>query len=125
MVRTSLCGLVLAATLAAAPPVPLIFDTDMGNDIDDALALAVIHAFQSRGEVNLLAVTITKDNRWSAPFIDLVNHFYGRSNIPIGMVRNGKTAEDAPYTQIPSERKTTDGKPLYPRRIQSGAEVAE
>ncbi|MGE0610267.1 MAG: nucleoside hydrolase, partial [Pirellulales bacterium] len=31
-------------------PVRLIFDTDMGNDIDDALALGVIHALQSRGE---------------------------------------------------------------------------
>ena len=46
--------LVLAAILAltaaapAATPVPLIFDTDMGNDVDDALALAMLHAFESR-----------------------------------------------------------------------------
>ena len=54
-------------------PVSLIFDTDMGNDIDDALALGVIHALQSRGECRLLAVTVSKDNTYSAPFIDLVN----------------------------------------------------
>ena len=33
-----------------APPVPLIYDTDIGNDVDDALALGVIHALESRGE---------------------------------------------------------------------------
>ena len=29
---------------------PVIFDTDMGNDIDDALALAMLHALSDRGE---------------------------------------------------------------------------
>ena len=55
--------------------VKLIFDTDMGNDIDDALALGVIHALQSRGECELLAVTLSKDNDFAAPFCDLVNTF--------------------------------------------------
>src|SRR5213079_580140 len=47
--------------------VRLIFDTDMGNDIDDALALGVIHALESRGECRLLAVTLSKDNDFAAP----------------------------------------------------------
>jgi inosine-uridine nucleoside N-ribohydrolase len=42
--------------------VRIVFDTDMGNDIDDAVALAVLHALESRGEAKLLAVTLTKDN---------------------------------------------------------------
>ncbi|MBI4904626.1 MAG: nucleoside hydrolase [Acidobacteria bacterium] len=125
MVRSLACFCTLTLALSAAPPVPLIFDTDMGNDIDDALALAVIHALESRGEAKLLAVTITKDNRWSGPFVDLVNHFYGRGNIPIGMVKNGKTPQDAPYTKVPSERKAADGKLLYPRRMMDGAEAPE
>ena len=41
---------------------PLIFDTDIGNDVDDVLALGMIHALESRGECELLAVTITKDH---------------------------------------------------------------
>ena len=44
----------------AAEPVRVIFDTDMGNDIDDAVALAMLHSFVSRGEAELLAVTVTK-----------------------------------------------------------------
>jgi inosine-uridine nucleoside N-ribohydrolase len=88
-----------------AQPVPIVFDTDMGNDIDDALALAVIHSLETRGEAKLIAVTITKDNRWAAAFVKHVNQFYGRPNIPIGLVRNGKTPEDSPYIMIPSVRK--------------------
>jgi hypothetical protein len=38
---------------ATAQAIPVIFDTDMGNDIDDALALAMLHAFESRGEVRI------------------------------------------------------------------------
>src|ERR1043166_6208091 len=79
----------LATALFAAQPVPVIFDTDIGNDVDDALALAVLHSLESRREAKLLAVTITKDNRFAAPYIDLVNTFYGRPEIPIGVVHNG------------------------------------
>ena len=69
---------------AADGPVRMIFDTDMGNDVDDALALAVIHELADRSEVELLAVTLSKDNPWAAPYIDAVNTFYGRPDVPIG-----------------------------------------
>src|SRR5713226_6464550 len=69
----------------AAEPVRVIFDTDMGNDIDDALALAMLHALESRGEAKLLAVTLTKDNPWAAAYVDLVDTFYRRGGIPIGV----------------------------------------
>lgn len=91
-------------TLSAAEPVRIIFDTDMGNDVDDALALAELHAFESRGEAKLLAVTITKDNRWAPVFVDVLNTFYGRPDIPIGMVKNGKTPQDGNYTRQVSAR---------------------
>jgi inosine-uridine nucleoside N-ribohydrolase len=111
--------------VSSAEPVRIIFDTDMGNDIDDALALSVLHALESRGESRLLAVTLTKDNRWAAPFVDLVNHFYGRGAIPVGVVRNGPTPEDSPMIRVPAERKDAHGLLLYPRRIRSGEEAPE
>jgi purine nucleosidase len=115
-------ALLLAATLMrAAEPVRLIFDTDMGNDVDDALALAMIHAFQSRGEATLLAATLTKDNKFAAPFVDLVNTFYGRPSIPIGAVKGGKTPEDSPMIRIPAERRTPSGAYVYPHRLTDGA----
>ena len=32
---------------AATQPQSIIFDTDMGNDVDDALALAMLHRFKN------------------------------------------------------------------------------
>ena len=43
-------------------PVKLIFDTDIGGDIDDAFALALIHRFADRGQCELLGVTLTTAN---------------------------------------------------------------
>lgn len=106
----------------AGEPVKLIFDTDMGNDIDDALALGVIHALQSRGECELLCVTSTKDNAFSAPYCDLVNTFYRRGGIPVGAVKNGKTPEESKYIQVPVEAKD-EGKDRYPRTQESYAEA--
>ena len=106
-------------------PVNVIFDTDMGNDVDDALALAMLHAFQDRREVKLLAITVTKDNKWAAPYVDLVDTFYGHAGIPIGTVRNGKTPESNPMIQVPSERRHSDGAFVYPHQITDGAAAPE
>lgn len=115
----------LAAAGAWAQAVPVIFDTDMGNDVDDALALAMLHALESRGECRLLGVTLTKDNPWAAVYVDLVNTFYGRGQIPVGMVKGGVTPESSPMIQAPAERRRADGSLVYPRRLASGAEAVE
>ena len=107
-----------------AGPVSLIFDTDMGNDVDDAMALAIIHAFQSRGECRLLAVTVTKDNRHAARFVDLFNTFYGRGNIPIGVVRQGVTPEDGKYVRQVTTAED-DGRPRYPHDLVDGRKAPD
>lgn len=109
----------------AAEPVRLIFDTDMGNDIDDALALAMIHALESRGEAKLLAVTLTKDNPWAVCYVDVVNTFYGRGDIPIGRVRDGKTPKDSDMIRLPCERRRLDGSPIYPRQWNEKRQAPE
>ena len=87
-----LCG-ALAFAAPPRPAVPVIFDTDIGNDVDDCLALAILHAFASRGEIRLAAVTITKDNPWAARLASAIDIFYGRSNVPIGVVHDGQTKD--------------------------------
>ena len=109
----------------SAEPVRLILDTDIGNDVDDALAIALIHALENRGEVQLLAVTITKDNRDAAPFVDLLNTFYGRPDIPIGVVERGKTPQDAPMLKVPLEHRDDRGSLLYPHRLKDGRDAPE
>jgi inosine-uridine nucleoside N-ribohydrolase len=110
---------------AAWAQTPVVFDTDIGNDVDDALALAMLHALESRGECRLIAVTITKDNPWAAPYVDLVNTFYGRAQILVGMVHKGVTPEDSKMIRVPSTRRRADGALVYPRRLGSGADAPE
>jgi inosine-uridine nucleoside N-ribohydrolase len=119
---------VLAAMLLVPPlhaaPVKLVFDTDMGNDIDDAMALVMIHALERRGACELLAVTSTKDHPKSAPFIDAINTFCGRPGVPIGAVRNGATPELGKYLGL-IDQTDAAGKPLYPHQLQSGLDAPE
>jgi inosine-uridine nucleoside N-ribohydrolase len=109
----------------AAEPVRLIFDTDMGNDIDDALALALIHALQDRGECELLAVTVSKENAYAASYVDAVNTYYGRPDIPIGRVEEGMTPEPGKYVKAVVETKNKDGKPRYPFDLGPDSQTPE
>ena len=91
--------LLFVAAAAAAGLVPVIYDTDMGNDIDDALALAMLHALEARGEIRLRAVTVTKSNVWAARYVSAVNRFYGRGDLPVGLVRGGVTPDEGNYVR--------------------------
>jgi len=127
MIELLLCGLLSLGVIEDKPQAPaparLIYDTDMGNDVDDALALGIIHALQDRGECELLAVTITKDHPQSAPFVDAVNTFYGRPDIPIGMVKGGVTKQDSHFTPIANHM---DGDTLkYPHDVKSGDDTPD
>ncbi len=127
--RSFLCAAVyltgaLSLVAAAEPsgnerPVPLIFDTDLGNDCDDVLAMGVIHALQSRGECELLAVTITKDNELAAAFADVVNTFYRRGDIPIGVCHSGVTPDKGKYNVLAEQSAS------HPHDLKSGQDAPD
>lgn len=98
-ILAALLTTVLVAPAQAATPLHVIFDTDMGNDVDDALALAMLHALATRGELKLLAVTVSKGTPWAVEYVRLVDEYYGRSAIPVGFVHDGKTPEDGLYVK--------------------------
>lgn len=75
---------VAEAVSSGRSPVNVVYDTDIEYDVDDTLGLAVAHALQARGEINIAAVTITGDTKLGPPFVDLINRFYGHPAIPIG-----------------------------------------
>jgi inosine-uridine nucleoside N-ribohydrolase len=108
----------------AAAPVKLIFDTDMGNDVDDVMALCMIHNLQKRGACELLAVTVTKDHPQAAAFVDAVNTFYGYPDVPVGVVRNGATPEPGKFNLLADERNA-DGSFRYPHDLKSGLDAPE
>jgi inosine-uridine nucleoside N-ribohydrolase len=74
---------------AETSPVPVIFDTDMGNDVDDSLALAMLHGYDALGLIDLLAVTINYDDPLVAGYVDAVNTYHGAGDTPIGAITNG------------------------------------
>lgn len=112
-----------SAFLCAAEPVRLIFDTDIGNDVDDVLALGMIHSLQSRGACRLLGVTITKDSELAGPFVDAINTFYLRGDTPIAVVRPGKTPEPGKFLPMASEKVT--GTLRYPHDLLSSKDAPE
>jgi len=76
------------ARVPAAEPPRIVFDTDITGDVDDVLALAMCHTLADRGACTLLGVTVSKDNPRTAAFVDAVNTFYGRPDLPVGVTRD-------------------------------------
>jgi inosine-uridine nucleoside N-ribohydrolase len=114
------CTLPMAALAAGAPaskhePVKIIFDTDIGNDVDDAMALGVLHALQTRGECELLAVTLTKSHPLTGPFVDAVNTFYGRGQIPVGVRRAPEKGGESKFLKLATVRD--NGQLRYPHDL--------
>lgn len=118
VILCALCG------LSHAAPVKLIFDTDMGNDVDDLMALCMIHNLQKRGACELLAVTVTKDHPQAAAFVDAVNTLYGYPDTPIGVVRDGAAKEAGKFNLLADE-KYADGSFRYPHDLKSGVDAPE
>ncbi len=65
-------------------PVRVIFDTDMLTDFDDVGALACLHALADRGECEILATVSSTRGNASVGAIEVINHFYGRGDLPVG-----------------------------------------
>ena len=75
-------------------PVKVIFDTDMGNDIDDALALDMLYKYADEGRITLLRITSNKEEHpASVEYIDILNTFYGYPDIPVGRIREGANCD--------------------------------
>lgn len=114
----------LAADLSPVPPpVKIIFDTDIGNDVDDALALGLLHALADRGACDLLAVTITRSDELAGPFVDAVNTFYGRPNMPIGFIRTKPEPDASKFLLLADAR---DGERVrYPHDLKRSSDAPE
>ena len=121
------CGMVLSlltlsGTITAGEPVRVIFDTDISGDVDDVLALAMLHTLADRSECDLLAVTISKINPLTGPFTDAVNTFYGRGNIPIGVTRDAQRRKSA-YLKLVNEKKQEQWR--YPHDVVSNEKLPD
>ena len=111
---------------AAASPVQLIIDTDLGFDVDDVGALAVANHLQDIGLCRLLAVVHNTGFVKGIGGVDVINNFYGRGS-------NGTHLDLGAYTgawgssaaaQRAQDRYTSILEQRYPSAVQTYREVA-
>ncbi len=111
-------AVVLAGCDAGRTDVPtIILDTDMGNDIDDALALAAMNRYLDEGRVRVLAIGMSKEGAEAAEFTDIVQTWYGHGDIPVGRVSGstGPRTTSEHYTHKTCALKDETGAPLFAR----------
>ncbi|MBP3694750.1 MAG: nucleoside hydrolase [Thermoguttaceae bacterium] len=94
--------------------VPVIFDTDIGGDIDDAFALGILHQMQARGKCKLLAVTVSRCRGNSGDYVRAFNTNFGSPDIPIATNLTNPINERGHYSDQTLALKNEDGSPRYP-----------
>jgi inosine-uridine nucleoside N-ribohydrolase len=97
-------------------PVQVIFDTDLGNDIDDVLALQMLLNYHKQGKVNLLGISISKANPLAIEYIDGYCNFNNIPDIPLGYVYDGPTKEDGKYLRQTLDTIINGQKVMFPQR---------
>jgi len=106
---------------ATSVPIPVIFDTDAVNGVEDTLALAMLHTYASMGTVNLLAVTISQADPSAAPYIDAIDSYYGAPDVPIGVIRDGGYTSDVSYFH----RQIAADTYRFPHDLTDGAQAED
>jgi len=110
------CGAKKEAETTGKQPMKVIFETDMGNDIDDALAFDMLMKYRKEGKIELLGVSTNKIEDGSIEYIDQLTTWYGCPETPLGRVTDGVPYLDAVnYARIVSEMKDSVGNPLFKR----------
>src|SRR5664279_1651401 len=100
-------------------PVKIIFDTDMGPDYDDVGALAFLNAMADSGKVEILATVASNKHELVAPSINVINTYFGRSELPVG-------APKSAGVDLGSSQHWADSiVEKYPHSIKSTSEVAD
>lgn len=101
-------------------PVNVILDTDLGNDCDDALALGVLHALQSRNACRILAVTLTNPEKEARLLAAAINTYYGRPEIPIGVSPHSPFVRPSPFLPM-MHQKLAGGADRFPADLSHNA----
>lgn len=119
MKKLFLAAAFFVACLASAAPQKVIFDTDIGNDVDDALALAMLYDYEASGRAQVLAVLLNNRHPASIAFTSVMNNYYGFGKFPVGVSADGISSKDGRYAVIVSDMKKPDGSFAYPRSFDA------
>ncbi|MCK0146462.1 nucleoside hydrolase [Arenibacter sp. F26102] len=114
-------------TIHCTAQTKVILDTDIDSDVDDVQALAMLHAYQKLGKLDLIGVIVTSSDNYSYQCVDAINTFYNQADIPIGFLKQQNNLENfSKYTKQISEEfphtitsidQTTEAGELYRRLL--------
>jgi inosine-uridine nucleoside N-ribohydrolase len=94
--------------------IPVIFDTDIGNDIDDVLALQMLLNYESIGLIKFLGVTVSKSNILAPIYADGYNRFNNKNDIPIGYIYEGPNKDLGRYIKQTLDTVISGKRILFP-----------
>ena len=124
-----------AGGMLGKPSPGVVFDCDLGNHIDDILALALLYGFDTRNEIRVTSVSVCKANLKSAALCDAIMRFYASGGtgqapmfsrtLPVGFAEDGKTPEDTRILTELLSRRDGAGKPVFPHGIDHVNDTAE
>ncbi len=105
-----------AAAVCEPKPVQVIVETDMGNDIDDALALDLLYRAAREGKVEILGISNHKLSPTATDYIDILNTFYGYGDVALSqgarLIENNHAAD---YTEAVAAMCDAEGRALFAR----------
>jgi inosine-uridine nucleoside N-ribohydrolase len=106
-------------TKTAKPPVPIIFDTDIGPDYDDVGAIAMLHALADSNECKILATVGSNKHKRMAAVLDVFNTYFKRPGTPVGVLKGKAVNLEArqKWDSIIVEK--------YPHRIKTNDEAED
>src|SRR5262245_17925441 len=107
------------ATLAPG----ILFDSDMGRNIDAALALSMLYGL-GRGRV--IGVAVSSSSLEAAAFCDVLARFYNSGGgLPIGLAEDGPKLDDSPMLREPLSLRNADGQPVFRPAVRSVIDTAD
>ena len=123
MQKIILCCSLLICFLSQAQknrePVPIIFDSDMGPDYDDAGAITLLHALADSGQAKILATIASTKYDGVACVMNVFNTYFNRPNTPVAVSKgNALTLRDWQHWTDTLIAK-------YPHRIKSNNDVPD
>ena len=104
----------------------VILDTDIGSSTDDLFALEMLYYYHNEGKCKLLGVVVDRMGEHCAAIADVMNTYFGHSEVPIGLVRNGIPSPQVwiDYSALPSFTGS-DGAPMFHRSVDDYGTVPD
>lgn len=78
----------------------IYLDTDLGDDCDDALAIALLDIAQANGEVNIVGMSHCSGSEEGAKCVDIINRYYGNKNTKASLYKGKPYLNKKPHLFI-------------------------